>query len=274
MPPVSDWTPQGDYSNLQLLRNGGAARIVLDRPEALNAWDKGLGDDLIDAIDKVGNDSSVRAVELRGAGKAFSSGADLKAGFDHSTPEGRPDLERSLHERYHPVIMGVRHMPKPVVAAVHGPAVGVSCALALACDLVLASDDAYFLLAFANIGLVPDGGASIFIPNRTGFSRAAEMAMLAEKIHANRALEWGLVNKLVAPSEFDSAADELLLRLANGPTKSYAGIKAQLNAQCFSGLEEHLALEAKIQQEQANSTDFIEGVTAFLERREAKFKGE
>ena len=271
---VSDWKPEGDYSNLQLLRNGGAARIVLDRPEALNAWDKGLGDDLIDAIDKVGNDSSVRAVEIRGAGKAFSSGADLKAGFDHSTPEGRPDLERSLHDRYHPVIMGVRQMPKPVVAAVHGPAVGVSCALALACDLVLASDEAYFLLAFANIGLVPDGGASLFIPARTGFSRAAEMAMLAEKIHGDKALEWGLVNKLVPQAEFDSAADELINRLAAGPTKAYAGIKAQLNAQCFRGLEEHLALEAKLQQEQANGTDFTEGVTAFLQRRKANFTGE
>jgi 2-(1,2-epoxy-1,2-dihydrophenyl)acetyl-CoA isomerase len=270
---MSDWQPDGTFENLQLLRNGGAARIVLDRPEALNAWDKGLGDDLIRAVETVGGDDSVRAVEIRGAGKAFSSGADLKAGFDHSTPEGGPDLERSLHERYHPVITGVRTMPKPVVAAVHGAAVGVSCSLALACDLVLASESAYFLLAFANIGLVPDGGASIFIPNRTGFSRAAEMAMLAERIYAHRALEWGLVNQVVTDSEFESQSDQLILRLAAGPTSAYAGIKQQLNAQCYPNLDAQLALEAKLQQAQATSPDFIEGVSAFIQRREANFSG-
>lgn len=271
---MGDWQADGDYGNLHLLRNGGAARVVLNRPEALNAWDKGLGDDLIDVIGKVADDPSVRAVEIRGAGKAFSSGADLKAGFDHVTEAGGPDLERSLHERYHPVIMGVRNMPKPVIAAVNGAAVGVSCSLALACDLVIAAESSYFLLAFANIGLVPDGGASIFIPNRTGFSRAAEMALLAERIDARTSLEWGLVNRVVADSEFDSATDELLLRLAKGPTSAYAGIKAQLNSQCFPNLEDQLALEAKLQQGQATSKDFIEGVSAFLQRREAEFTGE
>lgn len=271
---MSDWQRQGDHSNLQLLRRDGAARIVLDRPEALNAWDGGLGTDLIDAIEAVGADPEVRAVELRGAGKAFSSGADLKAGFDHQTPEGGPDLERALHERYHPVILGIRRMPKPVLASVHGPAVGVSCSLALACDLVLASESAYFLLAFANIGLVPDGGASAFIPVRSGFSRAAEMAMLAERVPGRKALEWGLVNRLVADEEFEQAADDLIMRLAAGPTRAYAGIKEQLNAQCFAGLEEQLSLEASLQQRQATGRDFIEGVGAFLERREARFTGE
>jgi 2-(1,2-epoxy-1,2-dihydrophenyl)acetyl-CoA isomerase len=274
MTAVSDWQADGEYENLELLRLDGAARIVLNRPHALNAWDKGLGDDLIDVIAKVGSDPGVRAVELRGAGKAFSSGADLKAGFDHQTEEGLPDLERSLHERYHPVILGVRTMPKPVIAAVHGPAVGVSCALALACDLVVASESAYFLLAFANIGLVPDGGSSIFIPTRTGFSRAAEMALLAERIDSAKALEWGLVNRVVSDSQFDSATDELLIRLASGPTTAYAGIKAQLNSQCFPNLEQQLSLEAALQQKQAVSRDFVEGVTAFMERREARFTGE
>lgn len=271
---MSDWERQGDHENLQLLRNGGAARVVLDRPEALNAWDKGLGDDLIEVIGALGADADVRAVEIRGAGKAFSSGADLKAGFDHQTPEGGPDLERSLHERYHPVILGIRSMPKPVVAAVHGPAVGVSCSLALACDLVLASESAYFLLAFANIGLVPDGGSSAFIPTRTGFSRAAEMALLAERVPGRQAFEWGLVNRLVPDEGFDAAADELILRLANGPTKAYAGIKQQLNSQCFPRLEEQLELEASLQQGQATSSDFIEGVTAFMQRRDANFTGQ
>ena len=271
---VSDWESTGNYENLELLRMGGAARIVLNRPEALNAWDGGLGGDLIDAVEKVGSDPSVRAVEIRGAGRAFSSGADLKAGFDHATPEGLPDLERSLHERYHPVILGVRSMPKPVIAAVNGPAVGVACGLALACDLVVAKESAYFLLAFINIGLVPDGGSSALIPARTGFSRATEMALLGERLDAKTALEWGLINRVYGDEEFDSSADELLLRLANGPTRAYAGAKRQLNARCFADLESHLAVEASIQQEQAIGADFREGVTAFLERREARFTGE
>lgn len=270
---MDDWTEEGGYGSLKLLRKGGAARIVLDRPEALNAWDKSLGDELIEVVDAVAADPAVRAVELRGAGKAFSSGADLKAGFDHQTPEGGPDLERSLHERYHPVILGIRRMPKPVLASVHGPAVGVSCSLALACDLVLATEGSYFLLAFANIGLVPDGGSSAFIPTRAGFSRATEMAMLAERIPGRRAFEWGLVNRLVADDEFDSASDELISRLAAGPTKAYAGIKEQLNSQCYPRLEEQLGLEASLQQRQATSSDFIEGVSAFLQRRDANFTG-
>lgn len=271
---MSTWESSGDYENLELLRLGGAARIVLNRPEALNAWDGGLGNELIDAIEKVGADRSVRAVEIRGAGRAFSSGADLKAGFDHATPEGLPDLERSLHERYHPVILGVRTMEKPVIAAVNGPAVGVACGLALACDLVIAKQSAYFLLAFINIGLVPDGGSSALIPARTGFSRATEMALLGERLDAPTALDWGLINRVHADDEFDVAADELLLRLADGPTRAYAGAKRQLNARCFPDLEAHLGLEASIQQEQATGSDFREGVTAFIERREARFSGE
>ena len=268
---MSEWASAGDYENLLLLRNGGAARIVLNRPDALNAWDAGLAADLIDVIEKVGADDAIRAVEIRGAGRAFSSGADLKAGFDQLDENGFPALERALHERYHPVILGVRSMPKPVVAAVHGPAVGVSCSLALACDLVLATEGSYFLLSFASIGLVPDGGASAFIPNRSGFGRASEMSLLAERVDGVTAERWGLVNKVVPDAEFETASEELILRLANGSTSAYAGIKAQLNASCFPHLEEQLGLEAKLQQAQAGSADFREGVTAFLERRDPRF---
>ncbi len=268
---MSEWIADGDYDNLQLLRNGAAVRVVLNRPDALNAWDAGLGSDLIDAIARVGSDDSIRAVEIRGAGRAFSSGADLKAGFDHVDENGFPDLEKALHERYHPVILGVRQMPKPVVAAVHGPAVGVSCSLALACDIVLATESSYFLLSFASIGLVPDGGASAFIPARTGFGRAAEMAILAERVDGVTAEKWGLVNRVVPDSEFESASEELVLKLASGATSAYAGAKEQLNAACFPHLEDQLSLEAKLQQRQAGSPDFREGVTAFLERREPRF---
>ena len=134
---------------------------------------------------------------ITGAGRGFSSGADLKAGFD-PTPEGHPDVGRALRERYHPIISTIREMPKPVLAAVNGPAVGIGCSLALACDLVLAKESAYFLLAFVNIGLVPDGGSSLLVPARVGYTRAAEMAMLGERIPALKALEWGLINRVAA----------------------------------------------------------------------------
>jgi 2-(1,2-epoxy-1,2-dihydrophenyl)acetyl-CoA isomerase len=209
---------------------------------------------------------------ITGAGKGFCSGADLSAGFD-PTPEGHPDVRRSLHERYHPVILGLRELPKPVVAAVNGAAAGVGCSLALAADLVLAGESAYFLLAFVNIGLVPDGGSSAFIPARAGLARATEMAMLGERIGAAKALGWGLVNAVHPDDELLAAADALVARLAAGPTRAYAGAKRQLNAWCFPGLEQQLALEADIQQEQAVGADFAEGVAAFLGKRPAEFTG-
>ena len=148
-------------------RRGAELRIVLDRPDVMNAWDKQLGIDLLAAVNEAADDDSVRAVVVTGAGRAFSSGADLKAGFD-PTPEGHPDVGTALRERYHPIIAGLRRMPKPVLAAVNGPAVGIGCSLALCCDLIVARESAYFLLAFVNIGLVPDGGSSLFIPERVG----------------------------------------------------------------------------------------------------------
>lgn len=271
---MTGWERTDGFDNLQLLRQGAAARIVLDRPDALNAWDGSMGAELLEALAEVEADRGVRAVEIRGAGRAFSSGADLKAGFDHAAEDGGPDLERTLHERYHPAILGVRRMEKPVVAALRGPTVGVACGLALACDLVIASENTYLLLAFINIGLVPDGGSSALIPSRIGFSRAMEMALLGERIEAATALEWGLINRVHDDASFDAEADGLILRLASGPTRAYAGAKRQLNAWCWPNLEEQLAIEASIQQEQAVTADFIEGVSAFVERRDARFTGE
>lgn len=257
---------------LELIREAGLARVVLDRPEALNAWDATLGDALLEAIAEVAADASVRAVVITGAGRAFCSGADLKAGFD-TTPEGHPDLQSALHERYHPVIEGVRAMPKPVVAAVNGGAVGVGCALALACDLVVARRSAYFLLAFAGIGLVPDGGSSAFVPTRAGWGRAMEMALLAERVPAEQALAWGLVNRVIDDDRFDDEVTALGERLAAGPTRAYAAIKLQLNTWTYRGLAEQLELEASLQQEMGASQDFVEGVTAFLQKRPAAFGG-
>ncbi len=252
--------------------NGAELRIELNRPDRMNAWDRQLGVELLSAIEDATDDDGVRAVTITGAGRAFSAGADLRAGFEPS-PQGPPDVESRLREIYHPIITGIRHMPKPVLAAVNGPAAGIGCSLALACDLVVARESAYLMLAFVNIGLVPDGGSSLLVPSRVGFARAAEMAMLGERVPARRALEWGLVNRVVADDEFDAEVDALAERLATGPTASYAGTKFELNAWMYSRMDDQLALEASIQQETAASADFAEGVQAFLERRPARFSG-
>jgi 2-(1,2-epoxy-1,2-dihydrophenyl)acetyl-CoA isomerase len=253
--------------------NGAELRIELNRPERMNAWDKQLGADLLAAVELAAGDDSVRAVTITGTGRAFSSGADLRAGFD-PTPDGKPDLGAVLRERYHPIITGVRRMPKPVLAAVNGPAVGIGCSLALACDLVLAADSAYFLLAFVNIGLVPDGGSSVFVPARAGAGRAAEMALLGERVPAATGRAWGLVDRLVSDDSFADEVDALAERLATGPTRAYAAAKQQLNARAYAGLEEQLELEASLQEEMAGSADFGEGVMAFLEKRPASFGGQ
>jgi 2-(1,2-epoxy-1,2-dihydrophenyl)acetyl-CoA isomerase len=253
----------------------GLATIELNRPEALNAWNRDLGLGLKDAVLGVAEDDDVRAVMITGSGRGFSSGADLKemGTNDDVTPEGRPNVRKTLTERYHPIITTIRTMPKPVVAAVNGPAVGIGLSLALASDLIVAKESAYFLLAFVNIGLVPDGGSSLFVPTRIGMARATEMAMLGERIAAPQALEWGLINRVFADDEFASASEQLVDKLAAGPTRSYAGTKRQLNNWLYTRMDEQLELEADVQQEMAGSDDFVEGVMAFVQKRTAAFGG-
>jgi 2-(1,2-epoxy-1,2-dihydrophenyl)acetyl-CoA isomerase len=211
---------------------------------------------------------------ITGAGRAFSSGADLKdVGGGFTTSDGRPDVYRTLTERYHPIMKAIREMPKPVVAAVNGPAVGIGASLALCCDLILAAESAYFLLAFVNIGLVPDGGSSLFLPTRIGMARATELSMLGERLPAAKALEWGLINRVVVDERLPEEAEQLLARLAGGPTRSYAGTKRQLNNWLYTRMDEQLELEAQIQREMSGSQDFVEGALAFMQKRPARFSG-
>ena len=261
----------GSRETIELNVSGGAARVVLNRPDSLNAWNEQFGRELLEVVQEVSADEAVRAVMITGAGRAFSSGADLKE--QRSGDDGLPDLSQRLKEIYHPILLGIREMPKPVIAAVNGPAVGIGCSLALDCDLVLAAESAYFLLAFVNIGLVPDGGSTALVPARTGFARAMEMGMLGEKIPAGQALEWGLINRVVADGSLAGDAELMLEHLAGGPTKAFANFKRLINKRVYAGFEQQLDAEADAQREQGHTADFIEGVLAFVEKRPAKFKG-
>ncbi len=261
------------YESVSWRHADGVGCITLDRPESLNAWTPQLGRELRDIVCRRAADSSLRALLVTGAGRGFSSGADLKAGFEPSVEDGRPDVRRELHDVYHPIMTGLLRLGKPVVAAVNGPAVGIGCSLALACDLVLASESAFFSLAFVDIGLMPDGGSTLFVPAAVGKARAFEMSLLGEQVPARRALEWGLVNYVHADADLMPAAEELVSRLARGPTRSYAAAKRALNQAIYPQLEAQLELEAELQHGLARTSDFVEGVGAFVEKREPRFRG-
>jgi 2-(1,2-epoxy-1,2-dihydrophenyl)acetyl-CoA isomerase len=269
MARVGDYELYRQYETVNVYRRGPGAKVELNRPDRLNAWTNQFSLDLLDAIRAVTDDPEVRAVVVTGAGRAFSSGADLKEAADSVTM----DVYQRLTERYHPIITGLRLMPKPVVAAVNGPAAGIGLSLALACDLVVAAESAFFQLAFVNIGLVPDGGSSLFVPSRVGFTRAAELAMLGERLDARTALDWGLINRVWPDEEFPARTRELLDRLSSGATQSYAGTKRQLNRWLYEQMEGQLEFEAQIQKEMAASGDFAEGIAAFAEKRAPRFSG-
>ena len=262
-----------NFETIECRRSEGVAWLILNRPDALNAWNRQLGEELTQALDDVAADPQVRSIVLTGAGRAFSSGADLRGGLS-TTTEGKPDVETELRDVYHPLILRVRTVPKPVIAAVNGPAVGIGASLALASDLIVASRSSYFLMAFVNIGLGLDGGASQTLVTRLGHARAFEIAYLGERIGADTALDWGLVNTVVEDGELEATVTALAARLAAGAPGAYAAIKRTINAHAYARFPEVLELEAVVQQGQAESKDFAEGVLAFLQKRPAKFTGE
>jgi 2-(1,2-epoxy-1,2-dihydrophenyl)acetyl-CoA isomerase len=253
-------------------QTGPVGRVTLNRPDTLNAWTAEFGAALRDIVEGPAADPSVRAVQITGAGRGFSSGADLKSGFHLHPYDGMPDIRREL-SIYHPAIAGIRRLSKPVVAVVNGPAVGIGCSLALACDLVLAAESSFFGLAFVNIGLMPDGGSTLFVPAAVGKARAFQMALLGERIPAQQALEWGLVNYVHPDESIHAEGDVLVEKLANGPTQSYAGSKQALNRMLYPDIDGQLELEAELQHSLARTSDFGEGIGAFAAKREPQFTG-
>jgi 2-(1,2-epoxy-1,2-dihydrophenyl)acetyl-CoA isomerase len=252
----------------------GVGRITLNRPDALNAWIRRLGEDMLAALEHHAADRDVRVIVFTGAGRAFSSGADLKAAGELTADDGTFDVLTPLRNYYNPLLLRVRTVDKPVIAAVNGPAAGVGCSLALAADMVIAARSAYFLLAFVNIGLTLDGGASQLLRERIGHARAFEMAYLGDRVPAEQALEWGMINRVVDDGELAAAVDALAARFAAGPPGSYASIKRTINARAYADFAELLELEAVEQQQRIESKDFLEGATAFVQKRPARFTGE
>lgn len=245
------------------------ATITLNRPDVLNALDDALIRALRDAVERAAGDDAVRALLLTGAGRGFSSGADLAS----VPPSPSLDLGQLLRERYHPVILAMRSMPKPIVCAVNGPAAGAGMSIALAGDIVLAARSAYFVQAFSKIGLVPDAGSTWFLPRYAGDVRARAMALLAERIDAPTAERFGLVWQVLDDEQLMPQARQLAARLAAQPTRACALIKQALNDSFGRDLPAQLELEATLQTQAGRTEDFAEGVAAFLQRRAPVFKG-
>jgi 2-(1,2-epoxy-1,2-dihydrophenyl)acetyl-CoA isomerase len=259
-------------SAIRLEVRDAVAHLQLNRPDALNAWTPEMGIEIRDALCEVGSDSAVRAVLISGAGRAFSAGADVKVPRE-LTPEGDVDLHSRLAQIYNPIVLELRRMPKPAIACVHGATAGIGVSLALACDLIVAAESAYFLLAFVHIAVAADGGSIPHLVARLGPARTNQLVMLGERLPAATALEWGLVNQVVADDQALPAARALAERLAAAPTVALASMKELVNGCPPPDFAEFLAREAQTQQRHAATTDYAEGIAAFKEKRRPRFTG-
>lgn len=260
-----------DYETILTERKGNVLIITLNRPDRLNAASIPLADELGAAFYDLGD---ARAVVITGAGKGFCSGADLAARGEASAIQGKGGSHLALQNHYNPLISQIMRAPVPVVTAVNGAAAGVGCSIALAGDFVLAAKSAYFLQAFVNIGLVPDGGSTWLLARAIGRARATRMMMLGEKIGAEQAEEWGLIYKAVADEALMDEAMVLATRLSEGPTLAYRTMKANIATALDGTLPQVLLAEAEGQRLAGASADAMEGGMAFLQKRKPAFKGQ
>ncbi|MEO0470863.1 MAG: enoyl-CoA hydratase-related protein [Bacteroidota bacterium] len=256
------------YQTIRLETADYIATITLNRPDSYNAFNQQMGEEFLDALDHCEKNDDIRVVVLTGAGKAFCSGQDLKEvkGMTKS-------LGEIVHERYNPIIRKIEAMPKPFICRLNGVAAGAGASLALICDYVIASERAVLVWAFVNIGLVPDSGSSWLLPRLVGHRKAFELASLGEKVRAHEAQEWGMINAVAPAEELDERIQEVATRYAAAPPIAIGLIKNMINQSYQSSLDDILELEQQGQATAGATEDYEEGVSAFLEKRGAQFKG-
>lgn len=246
------------------------ATLTLNRPEVFNSFNREMALLLQNELDQCEKNPEVRAIVITGNGKAFCAGQDLK---EVTTPELNPGFKKILEEHYNPIISRIRKIEKPVIGAINGVAAGAGANIALACDVVIASEKASFIQAFSKIGLVPDSAGTFFLPRLIGFQKASALMMLGDKISAEEAEKLGMVYKVVSADNFSEEVNTIANTLANMPTKALGLTKRLLNNSLQNNLDEQLNLESKLQIEAAQSEDYAEGVDAFVNKRKPEFKG-
>lgn len=246
------------------------ATLTLNRPEVFNSFNREMALLLQSELDSCEKNPDVRAIVITGNGKAFCAGQDLK---EVTSPELNPGFKKILEEHYNPIISRIRNIEKPVIGAINGVAAGAGANIALACDVVIASENASFIQAFSKIGLVPDSAGTFFLPRLIGFQKASALMMLGDKIPAQEAEKLGMVYKVVSSENFSEEVNNIANILANMPTKALGLTKRLLNNSMQNSLEEQLNLESKLQIESAQSEDYAEGVDAFVNKRKQNFKG-
>ena len=250
---------------------GGIARVTLNRPDRLNSFNAAMHAELRDALGRVAGDGA-RVLVLTGAGRGFSAGQDL--GDRQALPDGaRADLGESIERNYKPLVLALGALPLPTIAAVNGVAAGAGASIALACDLVIAAKSASFIQAFSRLGLVPDSGATWFLPRLVGNARALGLAMLGERLPAEQAAAWGLIWRCVDDADFSAAVDRLAAELAAAPTRGLVRTRDALRAAATATLAEQLDRERDLQRELGYTDDYVEGVAAFSEKRAPRFTG-
>ena len=255
-----------DYKNIFFSVADGVARLTLNRPDKLNSFTSAMHLEVRDALQSITADESVRVLVLTGAGRGFCAGQDL-------ADVGSVSLGDIVKEFYTPLVEALRALPIPVIAAVNGVAAGAGANIALACDIVIAARSASFVEAFCRLGLIPDTGGTYFLPRLLGSARATGLAMLGDKLSAERAESWGLIWQCVDDDQLVIEVDKLATHFASAPTLGLARTKQALQASSTNTLSQQLALEGEMMQELGNSHDYREGVAAFLEKRAPQFKG-